>query len=63
MSTQSLVSPLSRRRPLFRILPWPALRLGRLLREAMQAYASAVCVPYTIMLQSGRAQEPRDRDY
>jgi len=62
MSTQAAVSAQPRRQVL-QISKWPRLRLGRLLREAMQAYAGAVCIPYTIMLQSGRPPEPRDRDY
>jgi hypothetical protein len=62
MSTQTAVSPLHRRRPSRWILQWPALRLGRLLCEGMQAYADAVAVPYTMMLGLDRAREPQPRN-
>jgi hypothetical protein len=64
MSTQAAVSPLHRRRPSLRLPRWP-LRLGRLLRDAVQAYADAACVAYTMTLGLDRKQKPtaRDRDY
>ena len=41
------------------------LRLGRLLQDALQAYADAACIPYTVMLGLDREQQrtPRDRGY
>jgi hypothetical protein len=64
MSTQATVSPLHRRRQSLRPPKWP-LRLGRLLRDAVQDYADSVCVAYTMTLGLDRKQEPtaRDRDY
>ena len=43
---------------------WP-LRLGRLLRDALQAYADAAYIPYTVTLGLDRKQQrtPRDRGY
>jgi len=63
MSVQTTISAVHPSAP--RRLPRPALRLGRLLARAMQAYADAICVPYTIMLTTGRRPDSRlhERDY
>lgn len=64
MSIQGIVSD-ERRQPSPRLLTRQTFRLGSLLREAVQAYADAVSMAYTIMLGLDRAQKPwpHDRDY
>jgi len=65
MSIQTAVSTEYLSLRLLRLLKRSALRLGRLVCDALGAYGDAASVAYTMTLGLDRKQEPtlRERDY